>query len=95
MPTYLITPLLIIVALILYEFIKAKVKKAATTEYVPKQDFDELKKDYEKLKLELPEKYTLYSRCKEGMDKIEKNNKEGLEGIWKKIDELLKLYYED
>jgi len=91
----LINAILIIVALAVWEFIKSKVKRFANTDYVSKVEFNELKKDYEKLKLELPEKYVLYSRYKGEADKAEKNHKEGLEGIWKKIDELLKLYYED
>jgi hypothetical protein len=95
MPDILINALIIVIVFAVWEFIKTKVKKFASTDYVTKQDFDEYKKECDKCQKSLPEKYVLYSRYKEDVNKAEQNHKEGLEGIWKKIDELLKLYYED
>lgn len=98
MPSEIVTnAILIIVVLAVLELIKLiirggfkKVTGAVTTE-----EFDEFKKECESCQKMLPEKYVLYSRYKEDIAEIKKEQKEGLEGIWKKIDELVKLYYED
>jgi hypothetical protein len=73
-----------------FEKLKQDISKCVSCE-----DFDEFKKECEGCQKTLPEKYVLYNRHKEDMAEIKKDNKEGLERIWNKIEELVKLYYED
>ena len=73
-----------------FEELKLEVSKV-----ISEEEFNKFKSKCEDCQKVLPEKYVLYSRYKEDLDRVEKNNKEGLEKIWRKVDELLKLYYED